>query len=131
MSEIVKKRRRWPWAVLAAVLFLVVGPIAWQFRPLNATERQLVGRWGHDPDHVIWHFHADRHATGLGFRGTWSASPDTVTLRRYPFDTQREELKNRLIMCFRRLRYPVRNGLEFEGPDRIVIGKFHIKRLPD
>lgn len=132
MTETVKKRRRrWPWVVLAAVLLLALGPKAWQLRPLNATERQLVGKWGHDPDHVVWDFHADRHAIGLGFRGTWSASSDVVTLRRYQFDIQAEDLLHRLTIFYRRLRYPVRNRLTFEGPDRIVIGKFHIKRLPD
>jgi len=45
MTETGRRRRRWPWVVLAVVLLLVGGPIAWRFRPLNATERKLVGIW--------------------------------------------------------------------------------------
>ena len=45
MSETVTRRRRWPWVVLAVVVLLVAGPLAWKYRPLNATERKLVGVW--------------------------------------------------------------------------------------
>ena len=45
MSDTPKKRRRWPWMILVGVLLLVGAPIAWRFRPLNATERTLVGHW--------------------------------------------------------------------------------------
>lgn len=45
MSEPPKKRRRWPWVILASVLLLIGAPIAWRLRPLNTTERTLLGRW--------------------------------------------------------------------------------------
>lgn len=48
MTETAPKRRHWRWVILACVLLLVGGPIAWQFRPLNATERRLVGSWSID-----------------------------------------------------------------------------------
>lgn len=50
MSEAVRKRRRrWPWMVLAA-LVLVGGPLGWRFRPMNGAERQLVGTWEESPE---------------------------------------------------------------------------------
>lgn len=45
MTETVKRRHRWAWLVLAAVLLLVGGRVAWRSRPLNAIERRLVGDW--------------------------------------------------------------------------------------
>ncbi len=47
MTESVKKRRRWPWLVLASVLLMVVGgfPFTSRYRPLSHTERRLVGVW--------------------------------------------------------------------------------------
>lgn len=44
MNEIAK-RRRWPWVVLAALLIVGGGPIAWRLRPLNAEERSVIGIW--------------------------------------------------------------------------------------
>ena len=46
MPESIRTRRRWPWVVLATAILLIGGRVAWRFRPLNATERALVGRWG-------------------------------------------------------------------------------------
>jgi len=60
MSATAKRRRRWPWIVLAAVLLVVGGPIAWRFRPLNATERALVGRWKCVDDVSVFELSADR-----------------------------------------------------------------------
>lgn len=45
MPEIPIRRRRWPLWLLAVVLLLIAGPIAWRWRPLNATERALLGTW--------------------------------------------------------------------------------------
>lgn len=45
MTEIVKRRRRWPWVVLAAMLIVCGGPVAWRFRPLSAEERSVIGIW--------------------------------------------------------------------------------------
>lgn len=67
MSESVKKRRRWPWVVLAAVLLLFGGPIAWSFRPLTAVERSLIGTW-----------------TSAGVRGSTTSSQLPKSLRFMP-----------------------------------------------
>jgi len=48
MTETVKKRCRWPWVIGTVALALIGGPIAWEFRPLSATEKRLVGDW-YDP----------------------------------------------------------------------------------
>ena len=45
MTAIAVRRRRWPWVVISVVLLIVGVPLAWKFRPLNATERKLVGVW--------------------------------------------------------------------------------------
>lgn len=60
MSVTVKKRRRWPWIVLAVVLLLVALPVAWRLRPLSATERSLVGRWKSTDGVSSFHLSADR-----------------------------------------------------------------------
>ena len=60
-------RRRWLAITLFVVTAVVVGFVAWTLRPLNATERRLVGTW--------------RMQTSM-----WSMPPSRVTLaadRRY------------------------------------------------
>lgn len=44
MAGIARSRRRRLWLAVA-VLLPVVGAMAWQYRPLNVTERLLVGLW--------------------------------------------------------------------------------------
>jgi len=91
MSESVKKRRRWPWAILVAVLLLFSGPVAWSFRPLNATERALIGTWrlnaynGTSSSHRRC-FRADRtfeeivcsNGQTSTTTGSWTASPESI-----------------------------------------------------
>ena len=38
-------RSRWPLVVAAVMLLIVAFPVAWMFRPLNATERAILGTW--------------------------------------------------------------------------------------
>lgn len=65
MSDIVKKRRRWPWVILAVLLLLVGAPIAWRLRPLNETERSVIGTWRCEHDYAIDYetFTSDRRLT--------------------------------------------------------------------
>jgi len=62
MAETVKRRRRWPWGLLAALVLLIGCPVARRLRPLNAEERAVVGVWvaGRDPVRGI-----DRHELTL------------------------------------------------------------------
>jgi len=79
-----KSRRRWPWAILAVVLLLVGGPIAWRFRPLNETERRLVGTWRSKYE-AEYTFRLDHSfETAYGIRGRWSVSGSMLQLRTVP-----------------------------------------------
>lgn len=89
MSERTKKRRGWKLGIASIGLLLVAGWCGWQFRPLNATERKLVGTWTvtREPlvlpdarteftlreDRVMLHF---QPASGAPRQrvGTWSAA---------------------------------------------------------
>ncbi len=59
-----KRRRWWLWGVLVAGALVVAAPVAWRYRPLNRTERQLLGTWSvttrDRPDHYKVEFGADR-----------------------------------------------------------------------
>ncbi len=83
MIENVKKRRRWPWAILVVVLLLVGGAIAWQFRPLNAAELAIVGKWAMaEPSGPIAHFRPDRSVFMDGREiAAWSASENSLSLK--------------------------------------------------
>lgn len=86
MSETVKPRRRWPWRALAVVALVVGGLLAWRFRPLNGTERALVGKWKGDYGEVTFRsnrrFEAGDEAFGEGpdETGTWSATEDQLLI---------------------------------------------------
>ena len=108
MIETVQKRRRWPWAVLAAVLLLIAAPIAWRSRPLNAAETALVGRWVRAADGWSMEFRSDR----IFFEGPppgpdppleWSASEHTirVTHTYSSEDSAREALADRFYLVMR------------------------------
>lgn len=42
-------RRHRFWGILAVGLLLVAAPLAWRYRPLNASERRLIGEWRYYP----------------------------------------------------------------------------------
>ncbi|MCA9080546.1 MAG: hypothetical protein KDA58_08300 [Planctomycetaceae bacterium] len=70
-------RRLWRWLIVAS-LCAVVTVVAYRHRPLNATERQLVGTWrvvGHRDDLGIqMNFRRDR-----SMKWTWSNGQGTAT----------------------------------------------------
>ncbi len=88
MSGTPMKRRRWPWIMLAAVVLFASPPLAWQYRPLNATERRLVGTWITPQTDEIYVFTSDRRFRySLGVRprstileGSWRCSGDRIDL---------------------------------------------------
>ena len=132
MTETTKRRRRWPWLVLAVGMLLVGGQLAWRFRPLNATEKLLVGKWGGtNPDVVVYHFHRDRRFTSLTTSGSWRASPGLLTLERDPFDSQGHPLQDRLEICFRRILHPRQCTLKFDGPDQLFQNRLRLQRIRD
>lgn len=87
MSDIVKRRHRWPWAILAVLLLLAGGPIAWRFRPLNAAETALVGEWRPElgVDRHEFLFTSDRRFTHrlqdkVVFSGWWEANGEELSI---------------------------------------------------
>lgn len=89
MSGTRKKRRRWPWILLAAVVLFAGPPLAWRYRPLNATERGLVGTWITPQTDEIYVFTPDRRFRySLGVRprstileGSWQGGGGHLQLR--------------------------------------------------
>lgn len=129
MAEIAKKRRRWPWVVLAVCLLLAIGQVAWKFRPLNAVERPLVGRWGL-PE--VIRLQADRRMFMDGdFVGVWSASETTLSVR---WQVSLAELADRpwptrLILYVKARLVPRTFDLTRHGPDRISVQGIDLDRL--
>lgn len=142
MSEAVKKCQRWPWLALATVLLLVGGPLAWQFRPLNETERALIGKWrGGDPKgdwQVEVHLEANRRFrttlrgsdTGAA-TGPWTAQGSTIQFKADVsfWDQKGVPWKRRLQRCFEAM-FTV-EVLEFraDGPDRLTVGEYEYVRV--
>lgn len=128
MTENVKKRRRWPWLILAATLILVCGPTVWRLRPLNATERRLVGSWSpeHDSRLGVFTFRADRafcwtHPNGfVAAKGSWSASARSLVI---DYEPDGLSIKQLLFRLYRRLAGHDRQPLRFaEDGDLILHG---------
>lgn len=92
------RRRGRRWGILAIAFALACGAAVWKFRPLNATERTLVGKCRSVGGGAYWiEFRPDRrfettkvpfvHANDLGRHewrrlesGIWGASHDVLTL---------------------------------------------------
>lgn len=83
----IAKRFRWPLVLLSISLIVVLIPLAWRFRPLNAVERKLVGTWrrpsvSEHPAFVV--LRPDRRIQTLSLgsfspAGQWSASGSDMT----------------------------------------------------
>ena len=141
MTETVKKRRRWPWVILAAVLLLVGGPIAWRLRPLNATERRLVGTWTPEdpamtPELLPFTLKPDRtlfySALGgtLTFPGRWDATSETIEIQMDPDPDRSDPIIPRLLRLYRQLSGQHRRPLLFDNDDTIELEGIPFKRVP-
>ena len=86
MSDPAMKRRRWRNALVAIVLAIVGGGVAWIFRPLTETERALIGTWSAPWGEIT--FQANRRyrltegvpATGPASGGSWSAGSNRLSI---------------------------------------------------
>jgi hypothetical protein len=132
-----KRRRRWPWVVLAAVLVLVGGTIAWQNRPLNATERELVGHWRCKSRSLTCSFAANRRfqfddtdVNAIPFEGRWSATDSSLVLW---LDIDPElPLPTRVHSFAARLFRPVTTTVHWRGPDHSkAFGDEHFRVSPE
>lgn len=151
MSEIVPRRRRWPYVVV--LLILVVGgfPFAWRYRPLNSTERRLVGGWsspapdeppqmGYKPSKMLHFFKADRTYVSLlesrlmeppdsakvirerAGMGTWYCSGSTLTLLpEFPDETDWSTPVDRLFELVLRERPKEELPLKFDDSGDVLL----------
>lgn len=147
------KRRRWPWLLLAASLLLTGGSIEWRFRPLNSTERQLVGTWIHaDGRDTRLQFSETRQFDGTAIRVLtdplnrtvyifepvegvrWTASENRIQLRLAGDAGAGLPILTRLSIPFRNLvlgKNVVEMPLTIEGPDRIIVSDRLFVRVPE
>ena len=78
-------RRFGRWAGGLLVL-LILGMLAYTYRPLNAVERQLLGTWQLEEEPILVTFHPDRTLSsqaakgskGVVMTGSWSARGDQL-----------------------------------------------------
>ena len=129
------KRRHWPWLVLAALLLVVAGPRLWRFRPLNATEKSLVGRWQSTRDGPIYTFRADRsYECSFIFDswGTWTAANGEISFQ-YPlsFPSPRGQSWLGRFKTFYSQLHPTRVTFNLHGPDLLLMVGNSYARLPD
>lgn len=146
MSEIAARRRRWPWGVISVIVLVVGVPLAWKFRPLNATERKLLGTWESSPKNRL-SFHADRrfYLSGatpgdpvseeaksfippLEFGGTWTASGNS--LYRDGFSHLDMPWQDRLTLFWATLTEDAAESVIFDGPNQIRLRRVRYDRLP-
>lgn len=126
MTETAKRRRRWPWIVLAAVLLPVCGSMAWRCRPLNTAERGMLGHWTFLESSIETRavFYADRTFAIDGETvGSWSASPSTIWLRTPVTFAETAGLPwpTRLAFFIGHRLLSGSTGIEWDGPDRFIL----------
>lgn len=151
MSKTPGKRSHWPWWILLATIAVMAAPVAWRYRPLNATERLLVGTWL-DKDDVRTTFSEQRRFVeplciaissgsgdhripmdGFTSEGAWSASGGQLTMQSDPYEPD-GPLHSRVAEYV--LRWIGRDNkvvqpLRFDGDDQVWIGKVRMKRIRD
>lgn len=136
MSDSAEKRRRWRWVAVVGVVVIVLGMIAWRFRPLNTTELALVGTWRSVDGSPIFQFDPDRRWEGksIGNRGNWSANAAALTtttdisvaeiqgIAGFPWRTRVE------IFLYAKFHRYVKT-IRFEGPDRLWLDSTEFTRV--
>lgn len=126
MSETTKKRRRWPWVILVALVLLIGGPIAWRCRPLTAVERAILGKWTrHDSaDEYTVTFSGNRtFSMDDEVVGTWSASGSSFSLR-IPLtieDTAGRPFLNRVSLFLGNMLLSGTAEIRWDTPDRFSL----------
>ena len=134
MTETAKRRRHWRWVILAVVLLLVGGPIALRFRPLNATEKAIVGRWKSSFFVGIHEFHANRrfrHSI-TDRRGSWAAANGRISFWVDPSpELPVQAWPRRLKSYVRSMLAPPTYAIRFEGPDRFYSDSNEFARVPE
>lgn len=144
-------RRRRQWLVAAMAMAVVALPALWQYRPLNSTERSLVGIWslGNDvqmtfteqrrfvePMFVTFSSESGDHRyplPGLDSEGRWSASGGELTMQ-YELDPPVGPWPKRAIESALRWIRPARKvvqPLRFDDPDHAWIGETGMTRIRD
>ena len=138
MADDLKKRRLWPYIAVALLLLFVGGPLAWLFRPLNATERKLVGTWLFVSDGTQrMQFRADRRLAYSNGQdpvediATWTAAEDGLRLRIFADDVRIAKLGwyARLMASLERFRPRPPSALRFHDADRALIYGIECRRL--
>lgn len=139
MAEVANKRRRWPWAVLAVVISVFVSVAGWRYRPLNPTERQLVGTWHEvgSPESRFRYFPNRRFCLysvygkgefDVGALGSWSCSDSSLIYR-----TDRGLFWNwsSPLYSLRNLFLSDTLDLRFDDRGHAWIGPVDLVRIPD
>jgi len=140
LSETVKRRRRWPWWLLVTVLLLGSGWIAWRFRPLNATERTLVGRWESIDDGSLYEFAASRRFQTTNpdsrvatMQGLWSATDSSLSFRdhvpraKFSHLPWLKRMRAYAVVTF----LPSTAEVRWHSPDRFEMYGYEFARIPD
>lgn len=135
VTETIPRRRRWPWVLLVVVLLLIGGPTAWRFRPMNATELALVGRWTWSQQGNTCDFEANRRYAlkrpgVVVATGRWSASASSLRLSpdatgSLGLASWRTTLRRAQRMLFPPPGIPLRR----DGPDRFWFGESKVDRV--
>lgn len=135
MTETVKRRRRWPWGVFATILLLIVGAVGWAFRPLNATEKALIGRWRMTDAAVdgAAESRPDRRCQLRGFpAGTWRTSGTRLFIR-FPLplnDLAGRPWSQRVGRYLEALLSEASSEVTWDGPDKFGWGGNEFVRIP-
>ena len=122
------RSRRWLhlFAVLSAIIIL--SPLAWRYRPLNASERRLVGTWRSESGWINLRLGADRVASLGGGDAdpvpyaSWKASGNALYMTSLEPDPQVASLSwYRQILSWVRGKRHTTEGvlIEFDDPDSV------------
>ena len=138
MSEAFKKRRRWRWVMAATILLLLVAVFGWRYRPLNSTERTLIGVWQEPEGLGEFRFESNRRFVSSSNRnkepdmtGGWSASPGMLALGS---DVSLRNLTGlawgTAVKVYFKAKSPDPVEIRMDGPDRFWLDGHEFVRVP-